>query len=480
MRAAARTSCTRTPGTPTWPATGPSSSTTSRTSSPRTAWSRSGPGRPSSSAAATGSARGPSGPPTRPPTRWWRSARACAPTSCRRTPRWTSRGCTSSTTASTPSSTAPTRTPRCSSGIGVDPSRPYVAFVGRITRQKGVPHLLRAGLAFDRDLQIVLLAGAADTPELKAETDGLIAELRAHRDGVFVVSEMLPREEVRQVLTGALAFLCPSVYEPLGIVNLEAMACETAVVSSNVGGIPEVVLDGETGIVVPYDVEDAAGFEAASPRASTGSPPTRTWPRGSAAPAASVRSPRSPGTRSPSRPSTSTRRSGSGARPLVWTGPSARSGWSAAIVRKPDAYTRDSTVGRPSPACRYPSVIVRLCTVAGGTATAVVPSGGRPGGTAGSGRGPQGGGEPGTEGNSFVRVAVTGATGVIGAAVVPELVARRPRGGRPGPHPGEGRASSRASARPLRRPACSTTPAWSRCSTAPTRSATSPPTSRSG
>lgn len=145
--------------------------------------------------------------------------------------------------------------------IGVDLTRPYVAFVGRITRQKGVPHLLRAGLAFDRDLQVVLLAGAADTPELKAETDGLIADLKAERDGVFVVSEMLPREEVRQVLTSALAFLCPSVYEPLGIVNLEAMACETAVVASDVGGIPEVVQDGETGLLVHYDAEDAAGFE---------------------------------------------------------------------------------------------------------------------------------------------------------------------------------------------------------------------------
>jgi alpha-maltose-1-phosphate synthase len=145
--------------------------------------------------------------------------------------------------------------------IGVDPSRPYVAFVGRITRQKGVPHLLRAGLAFDRELQIVLLAGAADTPELKAETDALIADLKAERDGVFVVSEMLPRDQVRQVLTGALSFLCPSVYEPLGIVNLEAMACETAVVASNVGGIPEVVMDGETGIIVPYDADDPARFE---------------------------------------------------------------------------------------------------------------------------------------------------------------------------------------------------------------------------
>jgi starch synthase len=145
--------------------------------------------------------------------------------------------------------------------IGVDLTRPYVAFVGRITRQKGVPHLLRAGLAFDRDLQIVLLAGAADTPELKAETDGLIADLKAERDGVFVVSEMLPRDEVRQVLTGALAFLCPSVYEPLGIVNLEAMACETAVIASDVGGIPEVVQDGETGLLVHYDPQDVAGFE---------------------------------------------------------------------------------------------------------------------------------------------------------------------------------------------------------------------------
>jgi starch synthase len=145
--------------------------------------------------------------------------------------------------------------------IGVDQSRPYVAFVGRITRQKGVPHLLRAGLAFDRDLQVVLLAGAADTPNLKAETDAAIADLREARDGVFVVSEMLPRDEVRQVLTGALAFLCPSVYEPLGIVNLEAMACETAVVASSVGGIPEVVLDGETGLIVRYDADDPEAFE---------------------------------------------------------------------------------------------------------------------------------------------------------------------------------------------------------------------------
>jgi starch synthase len=145
--------------------------------------------------------------------------------------------------------------------LGVDPTRPYVAFVGRITRQKGVPHLLRAGLDFDPSVQIVLLAGAADTPVLKAETDEAIARLTGSRDGVFVVSEMLPREEVRQVLTHALAFLCPSVYEPLGIVNLEAMACETAVVASRVGGIPEVVLEGGTGLLVDYDEADPRRFE---------------------------------------------------------------------------------------------------------------------------------------------------------------------------------------------------------------------------
>lgn len=145
--------------------------------------------------------------------------------------------------------------------IGVDLDRPYVAFVGRITRQKGVPHLLRAGLDFDPSVQVVLLAGAADTPELKKETDEAIERLTASRDGVFVVSEMLPREQVRQVLTHALAFLCPSVYEPLGIVNLEAMACETAVVASRVGGIPEVVVDGQTGLLVDYDESDPRGLE---------------------------------------------------------------------------------------------------------------------------------------------------------------------------------------------------------------------------
>ena len=145
--------------------------------------------------------------------------------------------------------------------LGVDGSRPSVVFVGRITRQKGVPHLLRAALQFDESVQIVLLAGAADTPELAAETDDAVATLRANRDAVFLVSEMLPREQVRQVLTHATVFVCPSVYEPLGIVNLEAMACETAVVASDVGGIPEVVVDGETGLLVHYQADDTTAFE---------------------------------------------------------------------------------------------------------------------------------------------------------------------------------------------------------------------------
>jgi starch synthase len=146
--------------------------------------------------------------------------------------------------------------------LGIDPSRPSVVFVGRITRQKGVPHLLRAALEFDDAAQVVLLAGAADTPELAAETDAAVAALRASRDAVILVSEMLPREEVRQVLTHGTVFVCPSVYEPLGIVNLEAMACETAVVASDVGGIPEVVDDGETGLLVHYQADDSTAFEA--------------------------------------------------------------------------------------------------------------------------------------------------------------------------------------------------------------------------
>jgi starch synthase len=136
---------------------------------------------------------------------------------------------------------------------GIDPGRPYIIFVGRITRQKGVPVLLRAAKSVDPSAQLVLCAGAADTPELGAEVATLVAELRADRTGVIWIPEMLPKPEIIQLLSHALVFTCPSVYEPLGIVNLEAMACATAVVASRVGGIPEVVDAPVTGLLVPPD-----------------------------------------------------------------------------------------------------------------------------------------------------------------------------------------------------------------------------------
>jgi starch synthase len=134
---------------------------------------------------------------------------------------------------------------------GIDPGRPYVIFVGRITRQKGVPVLLRAASGLIPDAQLVLLAGAADTPEQLAEVTELVDGLRANRSGILWIPEMLPKPEVIQLLTHATVFACPSIYEPLGIVNLEAMACGTAVVGSRTGGIPEVVAEGETGLLVP-------------------------------------------------------------------------------------------------------------------------------------------------------------------------------------------------------------------------------------
>ncbi|MDI6099981.1 glycogen synthase [Actinoplanes sp. NEAU-A12] len=146
--------------------------------------------------------------------------------------------------------------------LGIDRNRPSVVFVGRITRQKGLPYLMRACQGLPAEAQIVLLAGAPDTPEIAAEVAELAVELRETRDprGVIWVQEMLPKQEVIQVLTHATVFVCPSVYEPMGIVNLEAMACETAVVATATGGIPEVVADGETGLLVPIEqIQDGTG-----------------------------------------------------------------------------------------------------------------------------------------------------------------------------------------------------------------------------
>ncbi|NGP04625.1 glycogen synthase [Rhodococcus sp. 14C212] len=147
--------------------------------------------------------------------------------------------------------------------IGVDSDRPIVAFVGRITRQKGVGHLIAAAHDVDPGIQLVLCAGAPDTPEIAAETEQAVAELERRRGNVFWVREMLPTESVREILSAASVFVCPSVYEPLGIVNLEAMACETAVVASDVGGIPEVVEDGVTGRLVHYNSYEPRAYEQA-------------------------------------------------------------------------------------------------------------------------------------------------------------------------------------------------------------------------
>jgi alpha-maltose-1-phosphate synthase len=143
---------------------------------------------------------------------------------------------------------------------GVDPARPCVVFVGRITRQKGLAYLLRAAAQLPGEVQLVLCAGAPDTPRMLAEVKALIAELTQARGGVVWITQMLPRAEIIALLSAATVFACPSVYEPLGIVNLEAMACELPVVATATGGIPEVVLDGETGWLVPIEqVADGSG-----------------------------------------------------------------------------------------------------------------------------------------------------------------------------------------------------------------------------
>ena len=154
--------------------------------------------------------------------------------------------------------------------LGVDPGRPSVVFVGRITRQKGVPYLVDAALDFDPEAQLVLCAGAPDTREIGEEVERRVERLRAARGNVIWVDEFLPKRDVIQLLSHATVFACPSIYEPLGIVNLEAMACEAAVVATATGGIVEVVVDGETGLLVPFEQEpggiepvDGEAFSAA-------------------------------------------------------------------------------------------------------------------------------------------------------------------------------------------------------------------------
>ena len=154
----------------------------------------------------------------------------------------------------------PVENPELLRSIGMDPARPSVVFVGRITRQKGLPYLLRAAQQLPPEVQLVLCAGAPDTPEIMAEVQELVRLLQQTRQGVIWIERMLPRDELSAILAAATTFVCPSVYEPLGIVNLEAMACGAAVVGTGTGGIPEVVEDGVTGRIVPIEqLQDGTG-----------------------------------------------------------------------------------------------------------------------------------------------------------------------------------------------------------------------------
>ncbi|MEN8185855.1 MAG: glycogen synthase [Bacteroidota bacterium] len=148
---------------------------------------------------------------------------------------------------------------------GIDKSKPYVLFVGRITRQKGIIHLVNAIKYIDPDTQVVLCAGAPDTPEIAKEMEDSVNEVKKTRDNVIWIDKMLDKKEVIQLYSHADVFCCPSIYEPFGIINIEAMACETAVVASAVGGIKEVVVNGETGILVPLEQQNEAPFEPVDP-----------------------------------------------------------------------------------------------------------------------------------------------------------------------------------------------------------------------
>ncbi|MCR2809870.1 MULTISPECIES: glycogen synthase [unclassified Microbacterium] len=154
----------------------------------------------------------------------------------------------------------PVQDPTLLAELGIDPAKPSVVFVGRITRQKGLPYLLRAAEQLPPEVQLVLCAGAPDTPQIMAEVQELVRGLQESRSGVVWIDRLLPRHELCAVLTAATTFVCPSIYEPLGIVNLEAMACGAAVVGTATGGIPEVVRDGVTGRLVPIEqVQDGTG-----------------------------------------------------------------------------------------------------------------------------------------------------------------------------------------------------------------------------
>jgi glycogen synthase len=160
-----------------------------------------------------------------------------------------------------------TKNPETLRALGVDPTRPYILFVGRITRQKGIIHLVRAIRHMNPDFQIVLCAGAPDTPEIALEMQAAIAEARGIREEIVWIEKMVSRPEAIALYSGAEVFVCPSIYEPFGIINLEAMACGTPVVASAVGGIKEVVVDGETGFLVPLKQMTESPFEATDPEA---------------------------------------------------------------------------------------------------------------------------------------------------------------------------------------------------------------------
>ena len=151
--------------------------------------------------------------------------------------------------------------------LGIDPTIPFVLFVGRITRQKGISQLISAAKYFNKNCQIVLCAGAPDTPEIAAETETLINELKTQREGVILISEMLSRDKIKVLYSQARVFACPSLYEPFGIINLEAMSCETPVVGSHVGGIPEIIVEGETGFLIPLASKSRTDFNPIDPEA---------------------------------------------------------------------------------------------------------------------------------------------------------------------------------------------------------------------